>query len=84
MKANLVPAATVMTLLLFNVVSPVVTVPVLDDADPLKDPLDRQLFTVDPVLEIVEVSDASNQSRVLGIMVGANELAVVRFHLVAK
>jgi hypothetical protein len=74
----------VTTFLPFSVVSPVVAVPALEAAVPMNDPLDVQLFTVDPVLEIVDVSDASNQSRVLGIMVGLNEVVVVSPHLVER
>jgi hypothetical protein len=74
----------VTTFLPFSVVSPVVAVPVLDDAAPVNDPLDLQLFTVDPVFESVDVSEASNQRRVLGIMLGLNEVAAVRPHLVER
>ena len=84
MKANLAPAAIVTTFLPFSVRTPVVAVPALDAAVPMNDPLDLQLFTVDPVLESVDVSDASNQSRVLGIMLGLNEVAAVSPHLVER
>jgi hypothetical protein len=50
----------------------------------MNDPLDLQLFTVDPVFESVDVSEASNQRRVLGIMLGLNEVAAVRPHLVER
>jgi hypothetical protein len=72
------------TFLPFRVVTPVVAVPALDDAAPVNDPFDVQVFRVVPVLVILVASAASNQNRQLGIMVGVNEVAVVRLHLVER